>query len=89
MCGSLLSNKNIQLDERKIFYAHVGILLKFLWPIMLDMQKFAGKPSLALNEDRKEFSHKLCDSLFIDYADIEHAMVSIMIIYPTPMQKKS
>ena len=87
--GSITTRKDIPDKEKQVFCAQVGILVKFIWDVMVDMQMLSGKPPMSTTSSRKEFSDKLCKILYIAEVHFEDVTISVMTLYPECMQTKS
>jgi hypothetical protein len=75
-------------EEKQSFLHQIGVLVKFLWNCMTEMQSQAKQPRMATDKDQKRFAQKLCDLLYIQNVDAEDVTISLMMLFPVWMVTK-
>eukprot|EP00980_Cylindrotheca_fusiformis_P017076 scaffold5240_cov70-Cylindrotheca_fusiformis.AAC.4 len=79
--------KELDKNERSEFLITVGTLTKFVWDCMNELQSLAGKPNLATNLSRNQYSNKLCDLLHLNRCvPVENVTLSLSSLSPVPHQ---
>ena len=75
-------------NEKVLICAQIGILTKFIWSNIKDMQMFAYKPPMNNTSSRKAFTDKLSSYSLTKDVAFEDITLSLMTPHSTPMNTK-